>query len=428
MSREDRGQEVLKDADRQRGNRLGTRLLAELKRVMYVLPTADCTATQLAKRLTLDKSSCHRILTGVNQGSGEPIERLAQLPGADGMRRFVKALREAGTDEQRLVGLQAAIDLADEYVRQTFRSQAGLRRALANAVPTSNKEAAPGGIDDGIAERMHENALLLEGCESDVQFQIGLDFLNARNPAHIETIYGRGMIGFRAQARARPLALWNLYDPTDDRDAKSPPVTSVQGRPAVGRNWNCVLPEFSSHPLPIVVGGKTGFRQGVVHIIDPQSFRDGGSIDVVTAVRFVDPKHNPLLDPPHASEAWQLVNYPARHLIFDRYLHRSLMKHASIPTVGCHTWNPDFETGQSTRWLSQLSLNPTLTVLSKDLNRISDPAYPRITELTHELFDRAGLKREDFDGFRLSVRFPIWRTAYRISFDYTPIVRRQPRD
>lgn len=421
MKREAKRREILSDTDRQRGNRLGTRLISELKRVMNVLPPADCTATGLAQRLSLDKSSCHRILNAVYQGEGEPIARLALLPGTDGMRRFVKAIRKAGADEQKLVGLQAAIDLADEYLRQTVRSQAGLRRALANGLPTSGKSTAPGGIDETLAEQMHENALMLEGCESDVQFQIGLDFLNAVNPSHIETIYGRGMIGFRAQARARPLAMWNLYDDADDKDADSPPVTSVQGRSAVGKNWNCVLPEFSSHPIPIVIGGKTGFRQGVVQIVDPQSFRDGGSIDLVTAVRFVDPKHNPLLDPPYAAEAWQLVNYPARHLIFDRYLHRDLMKHALMPVVGCHTWNPDFETGQTTRWLSQLSLNPALTVLSKDVKRIGDPAYPRIVELTQELFDRAGLNREDFDGFRLSVRFPIWRTAYRISFDYTPI-------
>lgn len=413
---------ALREADRQRGNRLGSRLISELKRVMSALPTSECTATALAQKLSLDKSSCHRIVTAVHQGGGEPIERLALLPGTDGMRRFAKAMRKAGADEQKVLGLQNAIDLADAYLRETVRSQAGLRRALSNGhAPPLVDGDAPGGIDEGLAERMHDDAVRLEGCESDVQFQVGLDFLNAANRDHIEVIYGRGMIGFRAEARARPLAMWNLYDNAEDGEKGSPPVTSVQGKSAVGRNWNCVLPEFSSRPLPIVTGGKTGFRQGVVQIIDPQTFRDGGKIDLVTAVRFVDPKHNPLLDPPHAAEAWQLVNYPARHLIFDRYLHRDLMRHASMPMVGCHTWNPDFETGQSTRWLSQLSLNPALTVLSKDIRRIDDPAYPRIAELTRELFDRAGLDRDDFDGFRLSVRFPIWRTAYRISFDYTPI-------
>lgn len=413
---------LLSDSDRQRGNRLGGRLLAELKRVLNALPPADCTPTTLAQKLALDKSSCHRILNAVRSAEGDPLERLAQLPGAGGMRHFVKALRKIGAaDEQKLVGLETTIDLTDEYLRQTVRSQLGLRRALASSTPVRNGTTPIGGIDDEIAERMHDQAVLLEGCESDVQFQIGLDFLNAANPDHIETIYGRGVIGFRAQARARPLALWNLYDNTEDQESQSPPVTSVRGQSAVGKNWNCVLPEFSSHPLPIVVGGKTGFRQGVVQIVDPQTFRDGATIDLVTAVRFVDPKHNPLLAPPYAAEAWQLVNYPARHLIFDRYLHRDLMRHASMPMVGCHTWNPDFETGQSTRWLSQLSLNPALSVLSKDIKRTADPAYPRIADLTHELFARAGLSRDDFDGFRLSIKFPIWRTAYRISFEYIPL-------
>jgi hypothetical protein len=121
-------------------------------------------------------------------------------------------------------------------------------------------------------------------------------------------------------------------------------------------------------------------------------------------------------DPP-IEEVWALVNFPSRHLLLDVYLHPDLARR-SVASLDAHLWGPDFAEQVGNRWRTRFSETPPLQLLGKGVRRRGPEVFPRLPELTQQLFERAGIEPDTYTGFRCDVEYPLWRAGYCITFEF----------
>jgi len=402
------------------GRRLAGRLTTELRAAVKLLAPEFRGASAMAERLKVEKTTCHRIISTIDARLLAPEQTLVDLPGPRALRQFVAALRGAGLADTSLDPLANAVDLFAEFLRETAGSQAGLARKLAGAATGNLVDSVPQRLDVVQAARMHKDAVTFCGSDADVDYSVRILRKLPEDPRLYDEIYCRGFSGYTATSKARPLAIWSTVNARSNPDGSDVPhqTTSFDGQTALGRTVNCLLPRFCSDPLPVVVGGGAGLNRGVVHVIDPTAFRDGRKVDVATLSRHVTLDFDPADPILEDKEFWYLINYPARHIVVDIYVEKSIFQKPNLPVAGCHTWDPGFETGNSPRWLSELPVWPTISLLPANTQHATHDVFPRMAELTTHMFEIAHADRSNFNGFRLDVAFPLWRTFYRVGFDF----------
>lgn len=127
---------------------------------------------------------------------------------------------------------------------------------------------------------------------------------------------------------------------------------------------------------------------------------------------------HPATQSPPIEEVWAMINFPARRMVFDVYLHRDLARKC-IPSLDVHLWRPDFATQVSDRWQTRFADSPRLEVLGHGIQNAATSAYLRHAELTTFLFRGLNLDADRFVGYRCMVEYPLWRTGYCMSFDFT---------
>lgn len=111
-----------------------------------------------------------------------------------------------------------------------------------------------------------------------------------------------------------------------------------------------------------------------------------------------------------------MINFPARRMVFDVYLHRDLAR-ACIPSLDAHLWRPDFADHVGDRWQTRFARAPRLELLGNGQDRAGNP-WPRHAELTDFLFRQMDLDPDRMVGFRCLEDYPAWRTGYCMSFDF----------
>lgn len=405
---------ALGESERQRGKRLAARLVADLKRLVMTMPVSERTATGMSARLRLSKTSCHRLVKTIHNAEEPGIGHLVELPGPSALRAFAAAIRKAGADGSRCDALLSSTDLFEEFLRHTGGSQSALQRALKNLSPPGES----GRSAESVAEEMHRCAAHVCDAEADVLVAISLEYPSPRHAGQLDALFVYGIIGYTAGPAALPLPLYTL-NASDDAGALTE-YTAIDGESKLmDRAGRCLLTQFSTSPLPMTTGDSPYGQAGIVHVIDPRPATDASQprLDVVIAHRAQPLRPDPRVAPPHTLEGWLLINHPYRHMIFDRYVHRDLTRQTTLPVAGCHVWTPDFRTAQGSRWLTQLAVDVPLRILPPQFDRCHDAAYARLVELTSFLFQQTAMSRDEFDGFRISMPFPLWRTIYRSTFE-----------
>lgn len=406
-----------------RADRVARRLHGELATFLGALPRDARNASGLARHLQVDRTTCQRaVFVASRPYTG--VDVLSRLPGVRGLRQLADAAAESGADEPAVAALSAAVDQFEELLKEYGGRHTRLVRQLLEGRDRDAAHADP--VPDeasgsGARRRLFDAAAEITGRSSQCWVAVYVYRPLADDAGHIELIRANGLVGHSSSVDAVPLIVHNFSskgepDPEQGRAPTAAPdrFRTLDNRPIRPRAFDSVLPEFSSDPPPLVRTRQP--NEFLVQSIDEPASAAGRRVDIMMATRSTMP--NPMTASPPVEEAWALVNFPCRHLVFDLYLHRDLAR-SCIPSLDAHLWRPDFAQHVGDRWQTRFADSPILQLLGAGVRAAATPGYRRLGELTRTVFDRVGISGNDYIGYRCEVAYPIWRAGYCVSFDFS---------
>jgi len=388
-----------------RARDLAARLRSELRELIEELPPGLRGGSALSRHLSIDRATCQRAIAA---SRAEGLEVIENLPGLQGLEAVVKALAARSADPARADGATAALEQFDRLIQDAGGSRASLLRAIESASRVGHPDE-----DVEARERLYAASRDLCGRWSDVTGAIFMYRPVPGDPDAMESVSVSTLIGHHARAEAIPLTLAVASNTRADRSALE--FHNLDATPAVGRSAGALLEAFSTSPPPIVTT-RTPDKE-LIYTIDADSIDPSTGVDIVTARRPASPAPHPATESPPIHEVWMLLNTPARHMLFDVYLHRSLARQC-IASMSAHLWRADIDSTIGRRWRTRFPRSPSLEVLGAETP--PSPVYPRQVELTRHVFGAVSWPREEFVGFRCSLEHPVWRAGYCMTFDFTP--------
>lgn len=397
-----------------RAGQLARRLHSVLSSLVDSLPEHARGASGMSRHLSVVRNTCQRVVTALSEPATPEI--LTKLPGVRGLELFVEGFEQTGGDEATIATTTAAIRQFEGFLKEVGGSQAKLAERI---------ELMPGRDGEGVAaaplreaelarEQLVTSAARVMGRQCDAKVVVYMFQPHPTDPASFERVMAHGEVGQRVGPDPMPFAFRAGDTRSEEKRAKGKVFASLDEIPAHGLTPNAILKEFCSDPLPLVTS--RGSEGQVVQIIDRDALTPEMALDVIIGNRSVHPVKIPDTNKPGLDEVWSLLFYPARHLIFDVYLHRD-MERMFRPTIDVQLWGPNLDTHPADRWITRFPNGPRLQLLGHNFDDAHSDAYPRHAELTQYLFDRVGWKHSNFVGFRCEVAFPIWRSGYCIRFE-----------
>ncbi len=408
----------LTEIERAEAEQTARRLYGELRGVIGLLPEHDRGGSAMARALELDRATCQRLVAATARPDSG-VETLVQLPGVMGLRQFIESVEKRcaqlghGAIEQ-LAAASAAVDRFEVLIHELGGSQRKLKARLA-----SERAGGPGGFisstgasnDPVVRESLFRAGAAVTGRWSESSIAVSVIRPVPSDPSRTQTVKLRALIGHHARADAVALEIGHtsptqVLAPSPGHDPNTPHW----------RTPGILIEPFCSTPLPRMVSHTAGSR--IVHVIDPPLPGETNNTDIVIADREPNEDVHPATLDPAVGEVWALMNFPARRLIFDVYLHRDIACRC-IPSLELHLWTPQTGAHASSRWSTRFPGGPRLGLLGPGLRGSQTDSYARHAELTAHLFERVGWESEQFIGYRCESIFPVWRGGYCMVFDFS---------
>lgn len=410
--------EVLSVEELAVADRVARRLHNDLRALFDALPSDARHASGMARALGIDRTTCQRAVFAASRGYAGP-ELLTRLPGVKGLRQLVASGRAAlGAGSKDVFdALDASIRQFQSLITTLGGSQSRLIRRLevSALVREGDTGDSRGAATAGPRQRLFHAAAELTGRSSDCWVAVYLYNPSREVEGAVELIRANGLLGHRARADAVPLVFHSFATKPRESQATERRLGLVE--PLVSsRRTNApdsLLGEFSSDPHPFVSTAQP--NEFCVQSIDETAGAGHGPIDLMFATRTMIA--HPAREQPPVEEAWALVNFPCRRLLFDVYMHRGLAGPRQ-PALDAHLWRPDFAQHVGSRWQTRFAEAPSLQFLPPGLRASASDAWARHSELTRFLFERSGLDASEFVGFRCDADHPVWRAGYCMSFDF----------
>jgi len=397
-------------------DRSARRLHEGIRSLMAACPEDLRNASGLSRLLGVDRTTCQRAVFATGSAYTGPA-MIERLPGVKGLRAMVEAARKADPmlSADAIQRLEAAVDQYATTLDRVAGSVAELLRRI-EATPLLPEAVASGGgsVDRQAArERLFEASAEATGRCSECWVAVYVYHPDPERSSVIHIDRVNGLVGHVARQDAVPLTFHSFTSSKRNGDGVQPVFRALVESTADGSPAT-VLRNFSSEPLPVVSARQP--NEFMVQAIDADPETIGHPVDLMFGTRGEMP--HPAKQTPPIEEAWALINFPARTLIFDIYLHRKLARQC-IPSLDAHLWRPDFAQQTGDRWQTRFTDSPKLQLLGAGLSNSHAQQYGRHAELTRFLFDQIGADPSQFVGHRCEVAYPMWRTGYCIGLDFS---------
>lgn len=391
------------------------RLAIEVTRLLGAVDPPHRNAFALARFLKVDRTACQRLLSAV---STVDETTLVNAPGAKALSGLIEAIRRRGVDASVVEGLEQAV----AGMAAVFSAMGGHQRGFAQRVYLSQQlgrvggSVAPAADADEAPQRLFEAARELTGRWSDTQTQIAVIRPSATHERACDVARARGLIGHVQRgggAQAVPLVFTHLFGTTD---AERMRYRELRER-ADGSAPTFMLDEYCS---PIWRVSSFVEADTLIQTVTAEEGAAGIPGDWIMGSSSIGAASDPRFDNPPLQEVWAAVEYPARCMVMDVYLHRDLAR-SCTSGADAHTLrlnDPSSLRQTHRRWMTRIGEPLPLSLMGTGVAGADCRAYPRQRALTESLFGAAGWDPDEFVGFRLECRFPLWRTAYRAYFSF----------
>ena len=248
----------------------------------------------------------------------------------------------------------------------------------------------------------------LWGVQCRLSFKTVIFAPNTEEPDQVDAIRIFGMVDFR-RLRPIPWPLYRMHGYFDDGSIR--PGTGIPIEPPVDDMGSIpLLRNFCSEPLPALKSVKRDYGRRFDLCAGP--IGNAGLLTCVIADRLV--KWQSIYRTPEKNEfmgsLFDLVT-PLEYMLFDVFVHKDL-PFTSAPESAL------FDRLTAPRGLDpendafrQLPLSNKVLQLGPGLLGNSSAHYPRYAQLMEYVFQRANLVPGDYQGYRLSIRYPQIPTA-----------------
>lgn len=393
------------DSERQHLDQLAHRLHGELRLIWNMVSDQERDVSNVSRKLGVNRATCSRVANTVRRPA-TGIDVLLNIPGVEGLREFVTAaeaqLGSPGVGD----GANGAIDALEEAIRKYAGSLRRLRQRLRTNDGTDSGAASTHAAAVSDQEHLFNVSSQIVGASSDMLVVVRLLCPVPGAPDKIEGISCTGHVGHRSKPGALPFVM---------RQAQVIPSASDAG--ALKPGTAGLLESFCSPNLPRSTARQRSSNDyAYLSLILGEMGNEG--TDVFRANRPAQPYPHPSLRSPAIGEAWAMIFYPTRHLLFDVYLHRALAR-TSVQSLDVQLWTPDIDQTPESRWTTRLPGGPQLKMLGTGIERAGCPAHTRHAELIQSLFEQGPWNPNDFVGYRCEETYPIWRAGYRFELDFS---------
>lgn len=389
---------------------VSVQLAAAFRELIEAFPSEARTVSQMSRWLNVMRPNCQRIALGLRVD--DPMELLQRFPGVRGLNQFVAAAAQRHIDATLVDNAQRAVnsyaDLINDFGGTQSRLTATLAKDPSNGVAIARVEDR-----ETIRRSGFEFAVQSAGYQCAARLEIAIVRVLPSDPTRLEVVIGSGLIGAVRKPTGMPLCRMHRsigQAPSVGR------VATLDGQQASGLMPNALIPEFSTSNVPCV--SRRLDNDWMIEVFN----EEGGetSIDLVIGNHHAPACEHPAMTQAKIYNRGILVGVPARHLIMDVYMERTLAKE-SVLSSGVYFTGMMGGIGHNrpeTRWFDKLPEEPMIEHLGIGTRRAATAAYPRHAELTAHLFNAVGWKSERYIGYRCEVAYPTWGTEHLMSFDF----------
>lgn len=350
----------------------------------------------LARRLGLNKNLTWKVSRIVQ--AVDPFASVQHLPGPSGLEIFLKAVRREGASEDALAAVRSAMLGFESMVREHCGDRATLELILDSM---ATDEAAP--LERSRKLSFQGNSGIWGVQTQDMLTTFFLAPSRGRPDLVDQAIVG-GMLNLR---RFRPDATWPLvrqYDVHDDgTPIELPPDEAID-------------PDYeSAHGLKLIGDFCTGDAPDIraVDVLGGTLYElAGGRVGNTGAFSFVTGHLRREFAPVHADDEDEVFELHANLSIPTEALQLDLIVHEAIEFPA----GPDFmlvgrlhgnaPTPADRRENHLLPTGDRVRELGRGLPAITTPRIPRYDELVQKVLDRAGWNRDEFHGYRVTMKYP----------------------
>jgi hypothetical protein len=356
-------------------------------------------AAELGDALDLDGRLAWKISRVVNDS--DPFAAARFVPGAGGVREFLRAARRKQAAESDLEAVQDAYAGFSDLVRAHAGDRKTFDMMAAGLVKT---DRARGELEHRKGAFHHLSYVL--GVQAQTQLHTYI-LAPSNQAAFFDLAIIRGFVDLR---RIRPSVPWRIIRPYTVDDAGNLRISFVRQpleEAEASRPPDLDLPiwsKFCSDPLPPFrrVAGSTG---QVEYQLGEGNVGNAGLFTVVIAevLQAVEPRYR---DEHHHDLVVQArIRTPCKALVFDLLVHRGLFGRIA-PTLLMYS---DLFTGGLSAELQSCDRLPVfekVEYLGEGIGAARAAEIPRYEEMVAEAFDRLRWDPEQFEVHRLRMLYP----------------------
>lgn len=406
-----------------RAERVGRELQAAFAALLEAFPPRVGSIAEMTRWLDVGRSVCQRVVLGVRDAE-DGLEVIERFPGLRGLEQFLDACQRRACAERPLGRARGAFDAYAALIAEAGGSHARLVGEIEVRRAERSGRAASAEPSDRDTERWrrqcYEGFVGLTGLSSAARVEVMLVRPVPGDPeGRIESAGASGLIGVEALPHAMPLVRMMRVRGTD---AATPADTATIERALTeeGITPGALLRRFTTEPLPTVTTRRDGPL--TIQVFNPNG-ETAAPIDLVASQVFSPERRHPAAEDPRIYNVGRVLGVPARALVMDVYLHRSLAAQ-SIPSSSVIRLGLRGMLGNerpAKRWFDVLPEQPDVVLLGDRLGARHSAAYRRLADLTRYIGDEMDWAGEPWVGYRLEVAYPICDVEYVLSFDFSEV-------
>lgn len=343
--------------------------------------------------------------------SDDPFVAAKHMPTAKAVSGWLDAAGERGVPGSLVASARDAAERFESLVGRHATSRSELEMLLGSCVSSPDAQSET---------RWREQAFLgnsfIWGAHCKTLLAISVLIPSSDKPRHFHAAQVRGLLGFR---QTRPGVRWVVNQSVVADDASNTRTTLVRtplDPEAAARHKGVpVLPEFCSVPMPSLERRVT--PDGMVHDeFAPGALGQAGERTLVTGelMRNIGPAHATPDD--KIAHFGAAVRTPAELMHFDLFVHRDLFGPVTreLRVFSDLTSPFAFEDADS------LSVAERVVPLGMGVSLAQTPDIPGYRELASSLFRTLGAAPDDYELYRVRLRYPPMPTTVMLRHELPP--------
>lgn len=356
----------------------------------------DITKTRAtARELDLDRNLVWHVTQVMN--SPDILSASRAIPSRAQTVKLCEACQERGASAASARNVIESLDLFERMIEVSLGNREDFETMLASL----EQEDVTSRQEPTRKLAFHCNSTIW-GVQSKLNFKACFTAPSTTEPDKLEVMQVFGLVGFR---RLRPVS-WPLsrshaYSDTGEAlELNYDPVRQVDGE----GGGASLLTEFCSQPTPVIHRVDTSY--GHFHELARGPIGNAGLCTCVFA-ELVTPRFERYRTSREEFHATMIdLITPSEHTILDLFLHHELGRFDAPEAMlldrlsAARGYDPEMDAKY------QLPMTVSATGLGSSASGTATPEFPLYPNVLSDVLTSMGWKHEDFDGFRLSLKYP----------------------